>query len=87
MAEKYFIALTQEGTEYLYNYASAHSVPGKTQKPAQKIADALNTAGYQTENGARKWHVYENDGYSSGAVYAEYQHCYKRGGKIYIKSI
>ena len=87
MADKYFIALTQEGTEFFYKAASAHAVTGKTPKTAQRIADALNAAGYQTENGSRKWHVYENDGYSGGSQYAEYQRCTISGGKIRIKSI
>lgn len=72
---KKFVAITNEGSEYLYRSATAHNVPIKK---AIAICGALNRCGYKLGPG-EKWHVYNDE---RDDVYAANQKFAIRSGRL-----
>ena len=63
------LAKSVRGAEFMYNPKSAHRV---SKASADKIAAALNNAGYQLQDG-EIWYRHDIDQYTTAYDYASYQ--------------
>ena len=70
-----FIAITHEGSEYLYRPSTAHAFPVSRSALVLKI---LNSSRYMLKDG-EKWHVYDCGG---GETYAKHQSFGFRKGQL-----
>lgn len=75
------VAVAPVGREYLYRASTAHAVPVSS---AEKIRSALNAALYNLRDG-ETWHLYDVGPYDDAAVYANYQRCSVRSGRVLIR--
>lgn len=72
---KKFVAITNEGSEYMYRTRSAHNVPIAK---ARAICDLLNRARYELRPG-EVWHVYNDE---SNDPFAAQQRFTFRSGRL-----
>ena len=65
------LAISIRGAEFMYSPKTAHKVSAAS---AQKIADALNAAGYMLKDNPRGvWYIHDVDKYDTAFDYAAYQ--------------
>lgn len=72
---KKFIAITRNGSEYMYRPSSAHAVPVSR---AAIVCEMLNRSRFMLKDD-EKWNIYETGG---GEVYAENQRFGFRSGRL-----
>ncbi len=78
---KKFVAITVEGSEFLYSRGFMIAVPTST---AQLICDALNKVRYELKPN-QKWWVYDNDDVSDDWIEYEIRRFSKKAGKLRIQ--
>ena len=76
-----FIAVTNEGTEYMYKRSTMIAVPSSS---ASVIADILTRNHYKIAEG-EKWHVYDNDYYTDSFIKGEIR-SFRKGHNIKVYS-
>ena len=64
------LALSVKGAEYLYKASTAHKV---SKASAEKIAAALNKAGYKTDGGRLVWYAHDVADWETAGIYASAQ--------------
>ena len=74
------VAVTNDGSEFLYNFRTAHKV---SNSGAEKICKILNNIRYDLKKPTEKWWVYEIGQYDIAYDVAQYQnfHLTARGLK------
>lgn len=76
---KTIIAITRDGSEFVYKSSSVHSVPAKS---AAKILDILNTEKYKLAHG-EKWFIYSVPEWELKYSAASFQSFRFHSGRLY----